>query len=112
MAFPDGLTIISRIRCPHNGVRVVLGWLLVCQENTRVMIELHQDDRALDTKVEGVIVAEATDPAKVRFAKVLLDLLELELTSLGRVVKEELMAYRQDKIFFSVVQQRGANAFV
>ena len=93
MVLPDCLTIISRIRCPQNGVRVVLGWLLVCQKDTRMVIEFYQDDRALDAKVEGVIIAETADPAKVRFVKVLPDLLQLELTSLGGVAEEELVAY-------------------
>ena len=40
--------------------------LLVCQEYTRVVIKLDDDDRALDAEVKCVIVAKSTNPAEIR----------------------------------------------
>jgi hypothetical protein len=61
---------------------MVLGWFLVRQEYAGVVVKFNQDDGALDAEVERVVFTEASDPAKVRFAKVLLDLFELELAGL------------------------------
>jgi hypothetical protein len=61
---------------------MVLCWLLVRQEHARVMVKLDQDNGTLDTEVERVIFAKASDPAKVCFFKVLFDLFKLELARL------------------------------
>lgn len=58
-----------------------------------MVIELHQDNRALDAEVERIVATKATNPAKIRLVKVLLYLLKLDLASLGRVVKKEFVAY-------------------
>lgn len=70
------------------------------------MIEFHEDNRALDPEVKRVIITEATDPAKVRFVKMLLDLLELELTGVGWMVKQELVTNGQDDVLLSGVERR------
>lgn len=106
MVIPNGLAVISRVRCPHNSMRMVLGWLLVCQKDSRMMVEFHQDNRALDPEVERVIIVEATNPAKVCLVKMLLDLLELELTGVGWMVKKKLMTNGQDKVLFGGVERR------
>jgi len=71
-----------------------------------MMIKFHQDNWALDPEVKRVVIAEATDPAKVRFVKMLLDLLELELTGVGWMVKKELVTNGQDKVLLSGVERR------
>lgn len=58
-----------------------------------MVIELHQDNRALDAEVERIVATKATNPAKIRLVKVLLYLLKLDLASLGRVVKKEFVTY-------------------
>jgi hypothetical protein len=72
---------------------MVFRWLLVRQEYTGVMVKFDQNDRALYTEVKRVVFAEASNPTKVRFVDVLLDLFELELARLGWMIQQELLAY-------------------
>jgi hypothetical protein len=72
---------------------MILGRFLIRQKHTRMMIKLDQDNRTLNPEVKGIVVTKTADPAKIRFAKVLLGLLEFELAGFGGVVEKELMVH-------------------
>ena len=67
-------------------MRVVLCGLPVRQEYTRVVVEFHQNDWALNTEVERIILAKTTNPAEIGLGQVLSDLIELVLARLRGMV--------------------------
>src|SRR5262245_23379353 len=58
--------VVVAVRRAHDGVHVELGRLRVGEKNTGVMVELDEDDRALDAIVERALLGEAADPAEMR----------------------------------------------
>lgn len=68
-------------------MRMILRRLAIRQKHTRMMIQLYQNNRTLHAEVERIVVAKATNPAKVRFVEVRLYLRKFEIAGLGWVVE-------------------------
>ena len=68
--------VVASVRRSQQCVDVELRRLRVAEENSRVVIELNDDDGALDAIVKWILIAEATDPAPICFGKMLLDLFQ------------------------------------
>lgn len=61
----QGCAVVSRVGCSENGVYVEPCRLIVAQEHTRVMVELDDDDRALDAIIKRVVIAKTSYPREV-----------------------------------------------
>src|SRR5207245_4917921 len=59
------LAVVVSVWGPDHGVNVIPRWLVVVEGYAVQMIELDQDDRAVDPVVEGAVILDATHPHEV-----------------------------------------------
>ena len=60
--WPQRHAVVASVRRPQQCVDVELCRLRITEEYTRVMVELDNDDRALNAVIERILVTEATNP--------------------------------------------------
>lgn len=72
----NGLPIITCIRRPHNRMCMKLLRLRVVQKHSRMVIKLQYHHRALNPKVERIVIAITPNPAEVRLLEMLFDLFQ------------------------------------
>ena len=105
-------TIITSVGRAQKSVDVELGGLLIVEEDTRVVIELDDDDGVLDTVVEGVFVAVTTNPAEVGFFGKTHGLLEFEFAGGGGQVEEVFVDDLGDEVALFGGHLAHGDAFV
>ena len=79
-----GTAIIPRVRRSEDGVYVKFGGLRICQKHTRVVVELHNDDGALDPIIEWVVIAPSSYPAEISLVKMAFHLIQTHFPCLFR----------------------------
>lgn len=88
------------------------GRLLVGQEHAGMVIELDDDDGALDAEVEGVGVSEAADPAEIRLGEEALDVFEAQTACRLRQVQQVFVQDGVDEGLLGGIQLADQDAFV
>src|SRR5215471_14177741 len=66
--------VVVAVRRAHHYMDVIFIRLIVlAKRNAPLVVELNDDDRALDSIIKNTVVVHAAHPAKVSIAQVLLD---------------------------------------
>jgi hypothetical protein len=71
--------IVIAIWGAHDRMDMLTRWRVILQGDTTLMVELDEDDRAMDTIVEDTMLVNAAHPGKVRFFQMPVDFLQLDL---------------------------------
>lgn len=87
--WPNRHPIISTIRCSQNAMNMESRRLLIRKKDSRMMIELHNDNRTLYAIVESIIVPKAANPAEISFMVPRLCSCHAQLMGLSRKVEKE-----------------------
>lgn len=77
-----------------------------------MVVELHQNNRALDAVVEGILVAEPANPAEVRLAFVLAHLGEFQRSRPRGQVQEVLLQDGVEEVFLGFGEGGSGDALV
>src|SRR5919201_1207077 len=72
------LAVIVPVRRPHQRMDVIAGRLVVVERHPVQMIELDQDDWALNPIIEDAVVVDAADPYEVGLGDMLGHLIHLD----------------------------------
>lgn len=65
--------IVIAVRRSHDGVDMALGWLLVGEPHSAVVIELDHDDWALNSVIKGIFISGTSDPTPPGLVEPFLD---------------------------------------
>lgn len=86
--------------------------LLIIQKHTGVVIELDENNRALDPIVKRVLVAEPANPAEVCLGFILADLGQFELPRPRGQIEEVLLQNAVEELFLGFREGDGGDALV
>lgn len=85
------MSIVTPIRRPQQRMNMELLRLLISQKDTRMVIKLDKDNRALDTEIKWIVVSKPANPAEIRLGFKLADVVEFHGSGYVREVEEVLL---------------------